>query len=169
MKNIHLIPTKPNDETGGGLWIKDTRDWCHIYISSDEDIKVYDYITDGYKVWQWRDDSSLLGRKKIILTSDPGFIQYGVQPIDDEFFGWWIKNPSVEAVDIESWQTKGESNLDYKVIIPKEEVKQEVIEEPADRMYNYEDLKDICERYHNMMCLYGKSKTEDWFEFKFKK
>ena len=42
----------------------------HIYITSDEEIKVNDHITDGYKVWKWRDDSSLLGRKKIILTTD---------------------------------------------------------------------------------------------------
>ena len=37
----------------------------NIYITNDEEIKEEDYITDGYKVWQWKDDSSLLGRKKL--------------------------------------------------------------------------------------------------------
>lgn len=42
----------------------------HLHFISEEEIKVGDYITDGYKVWQWRDDSSLLGRKKVVATSD---------------------------------------------------------------------------------------------------
>lgn len=41
-----------------------------IYILSSEEIKVGDYISDGYKVWQWKDDSSLLGRKKVIASTD---------------------------------------------------------------------------------------------------
>lgn len=42
----------------------------HLYIISDEEIKVGDYISDGYIVWKWNDDSSLLGRKKVIATTD---------------------------------------------------------------------------------------------------
>ena len=41
------------------------------YISSEEEIKVDDWITDGYFVWQWKDNSSLLGRRKIIFTDNP--------------------------------------------------------------------------------------------------
>lgn len=44
MKNIHLLPTNPNDETGGGIWVKKTRDWCNIYITSDEEIISFDEI-----------------------------------------------------------------------------------------------------------------------------
>ena len=39
MKNIHILPTTPNDETANGVWIEKTRDWCNIYITSDEEIK----------------------------------------------------------------------------------------------------------------------------------
>ena len=37
-------------------------------IISDDEIKYGDFITDGYKVWKWMDDCSLLGRKKVIDT-----------------------------------------------------------------------------------------------------
>ena len=38
----------------------------YLLVVDDSDIKVYDCITDNYKVWKWNDDSSLLGRKKVI-------------------------------------------------------------------------------------------------------
>lgn len=37
----------------------------YLLIVSNE-IEVGDYITDKYNVWVWQDDSSLLGRKKVI-------------------------------------------------------------------------------------------------------
>lgn len=40
-------------------------------VISDEEIKINDPITDGYRVWYWRDNCSLLGRKKIIATISP--------------------------------------------------------------------------------------------------
>jgi hypothetical protein len=73
----------------------------HIYITSDEEIKVNDYITDGYLVWQWKDDSSLLGRKKVILTTDQDLIDDGVQSIDDDFLEWFIKNSSCKFIEVE--------------------------------------------------------------------
>jgi hypothetical protein len=39
------------------------------YVNKDI-IKLNDPITDGYRVWFWRDDCSLLGRKKIIATNN---------------------------------------------------------------------------------------------------
>ena len=58
------------------------------------------------------------------MTTDQDLIKDGVQAIGDEFLEWFVKNPSCEEVEIESWQTKGEWDLDYKIIIPKEEPKQ---------------------------------------------
>ena len=43
----------------------------HLYFTSDEEIKEGDWITDTYRVWQWKDDCSLLGRKKVLATTDP--------------------------------------------------------------------------------------------------
>jgi hypothetical protein len=40
-------------------------------VISNEEIKINDPITDGYRIWWWRDDCSLLGRKKIIATISP--------------------------------------------------------------------------------------------------
>jgi hypothetical protein len=37
-----------------------------------------------------------------------------------------------------------------------------------ERMYSKEDLKEICDKYHNQMCLYGNAKAQEWFE-QFKK
>ena len=83
--------------------------------------------------------------KKIILTTDQDLIKDGVQAIDDEFLEWFVKNPSCEEVGIEkfhgiktsiaeisavsgnddyNWKGIGDFR-DYKIIIPKEEPKQE--------------------------------------------
>jgi hypothetical protein len=112
MKNLHVLPTdKPSrlhlytDEKGTiletcELEYSNTRNTQHIYITNSEEIKFNDYITDGYKIWQWKDDSSLLSRKKVILTTDQDLIKDNVQPIDDEFLEWFVKNPSCEFVEI---------------------------------------------------------------------
>jgi hypothetical protein len=66
MKNLHVLPTdKPSrlhiDVIDGSLCLfsdnlihKPTG--LHNYITSDEEINLNDYITDGYRVWKWKDD-----------------------------------------------------------------------------------------------------------------
>jgi hypothetical protein len=102
----------------------------HIYITNSEEIKLNDYITDGYIVLQWKDDSSLLGRKKVILTTDQDLIKDGVQAIEYEFLEWFFKNPSCEEVGIkvEFMQTPDylKDGFYYKIVIPQEEPKQEI-------------------------------------------
>ena len=147
MKNIHVLPTdKPSRifKLTGDLHLHeecgiDPKRNQNIHITSDEEIKVNDYITDGYKVWKWKDDSSLLGRKKIILTTDQDLIKDGVQAIDDEFLEWFVNNPSCESVEVRKeccgqcderlcevydrgigWN---KNNTFYEIIIPKEELK----------------------------------------------
>ncbi len=177
MKNIHILPTdKPSRLF---VWFgvllltdKSTKDeggiYQHIYITSDEEIKLDDYITDGYLVWKWKDDSSLLGRKKVILTTDQDLIKDGVQAIDDEFLKWFVKNPSCEEVEVISMtrccgRCDGVNDLcftdmrcndhqeygceicygkrsQYKIIIPKEETKQESCE----YIKEVGCIKDIC-------------------------
>jgi len=169
MKNIHLIPTdKPSRLCING------KNQMHIYITSDEEIKLNDYITDGYKVWKWKDDSSLLGRQKVILTTDSQLIADEVQAIDDEFLEWFVKNPSCEwieviKIDVEqpkplypNGNHKGERVWieQYKIIIPKEEPKQELergitithagkqetLEDNKEKKYSEEDMREamIC-------------------------
>lgn len=122
MKNIHKIRKE-------------------LFITSDEEIKDNDYITDGYKVWQWKDDSSLLGRKKVILTTDQDLIKDGVQAIDDEFLEWFVKNPSCEEVEVQCRYNfyAGQDKIHYKIIIPKEELKQDLEKE----MFELEQELDI--------------------------
>lgn len=43
----------------------------HYIIADKVDIKVGDWITDKYSVWQWKDDSSLLGRLKVTHSTEP--------------------------------------------------------------------------------------------------
>jgi hypothetical protein len=129
MKNIHVLPTdKPtwlHKSLLSGVLRKSSSciddmkqaQGMNIYITSDEEIKFNDYITDGYLVWQWKDNSSLLGRKKIILTTDQDLIAEGIQQIDDKFLEWFVKNPSFEYVEVQDWVNY------YKIFIPKEEPK----------------------------------------------
>jgi hypothetical protein len=140
MKNIHLIPTdKPSklcydkDDNllfapNAGFNIADGKQ--HIYITSNEEIKQGDWV--GYpNLKNWVPVKYLGGdlngtEKKIILTTDPDLIADGVQAIDDEFLEWFIKNPSCEFVKVEGHIYKGQDETEYKIIIPKEEPKQEL-------------------------------------------
>jgi hypothetical protein len=122
MKNIHVLPTTPNDETAKGIWIKETRNWCNIYITSDEEIMEGDwFIRDGsiHKCFRVHKtdiefltsiDSVYCGSntfwskgfcKKIILTTDQDLIKYGIQAIDDTFLEWFVENPSCEEVEVD--------------------------------------------------------------------
>jgi len=110
--------------------------------------------------------------KKIILTTDQDLIKDGVQAIDDEFLEWFVKNPSCEEVGIQKqyqYHSSKEFYIDadyvdctkeqyesikkeiptcplrilYKIIIPKEEPKQETLEEAAEREYAAEGEDSI--------------------------
>jgi hypothetical protein len=76
--------------------------------------------------------------KKIILTTDELYIhndlipkeynpfpQY-IQKIDDDFLEWFVKNPSCEEVEVKEEIARYGSHFEYKIIIPKEEQKQEL-------------------------------------------
>jgi hypothetical protein len=78
--------------------------------------------------------------KEIILTTDVDLIKDGVQAIDDEFLEWFVKNPSCEKVEVESNKClvkRGQCSCSYqdidcqcsgyKIVIPKEEPKQETL------------------------------------------
>jgi hypothetical protein len=155
MKNIHLIPTDKSsrlfysNNNSSLLLSKEPvsfrtfeRSTQNIYITSDEKIK------DGDWCFNPKTNKSVkvghhghygYSSKKIILTTDQDLIKDGVQAIDDDFLQWFVNNPSCESVKIESWQTKGEWDLDYKIIIPQEEPKQETIEQ-SERRYSEEDM-----------------------------
>lgn len=70
--------------------------------------------------------------KKIILTTDLDLQKDGVQAIPDEFLEWFVKNPSCEKVEVvktfEDYTIVGgkSDEIYYKIIIPKEEPKQEI-------------------------------------------
>ena len=94
MKNIHKINN-------------------NIYITSDLKIKEKDWylfplFKGGCEIKQYNSEKHFaqepcislanLKAKKIILTTDQSL--EGVQPIDDEFLEWFVKNPTCEFVPI---------------------------------------------------------------------
>jgi thiol-disulfide isomerase/thioredoxin len=129
-----------------------------IYITTDEEIKEGDWVFDStnygliHKVWEvtkthfsFKDSLHARGLKsrnknlkihfkKIILTTDPDLIKDGVQAIDDEFLEWFVKNPTCESVVVNfnykkfRWSELNKSQC-YKITIPQEEPKQEILEE----------------------------------------
>ena len=199
MKNIHILPTdKPSrlHKIGNELGLTNTPNsnflakQHNIYITSDEGIKDDDWVYCPVlkkpvficldSILMFKDlgyDSNGNSKykkewlKKIILTTDPDLIKYGVQAIDDEFLEWFVKNPSCESVEIDkNWNYPLDKSWEYKIIIPKEEPKQETLEEDllntaiqvvgdnnittikeflvkhkwqAERMYSEEDLKEV--------------------------
>ncbi len=166
MKNIHLVPTDQpsrlylDSENNFNITDVEMKSGVkkHICITSDETIKEGDWVvTNGGlrfvtsinndKSKTFTDDGSISKKspspycdleyyKKIILTTDQDLIKDGVQPIDDEFLEWFVKNPSCEEVEVETKQhfeadkSKRRNPLNgvyysYKIIIPQEEPKQE--------------------------------------------
>jgi hypothetical protein len=144
MKNVYLLPTdKPTgifESKISGLQYSimpkirtNPLVGFHLYITSDEEIKEGDYVTNGKYTSQAINEwwtKFYIGNPelkadywKIILSTDPDLIAEGVQPIDDEFIEWFVKNPSCEFVEVFHQLHKDEPL--YKIIIPQEEPKQE--------------------------------------------
>jgi hypothetical protein len=166
-------------------WIKipTSRINQHIYITSNEEIKEGDYWIYICPIngLDYGDNSNPIVKnnlpnswfeklhdknnyKKIILTTDQDLIKDGVQSIDYEFLEWFVKNQSCEEVEVEEFTVKVdllEYKTSYKIIIPKEEPKQE-------RMYSEEEVYHILCEHTAFLFSGGKSTLTDWFE-QFKK
>jgi hypothetical protein len=142
----------------------------NIYITSDEEIKEGDwFITDKNTIckcvrvdWKYAYSIEAGSRsknncKKIILTTDQDLIADGIQAIDDEFLEWFVKNPSCEFVEVKKQYITplgdvvdfcyDNERLNYKIIIPQEEPKQELEKE----LFELEQELDIPShlRWHN--------------------
>ena len=188
MKNLFLLPTDKSSYLYKDMEVlfynKDfvnipmLRKNHHIYITSDEEIKEGDYyITPNNTVLKALGPMliNVEDYKKIILTTDPESIEDGVQAIDDKFLEWFVKNPSCEEVEIGEGTRYEDEWIDnedggeiyqhqyccYKIIIPKEEPKQntkdevnkffvdlvcnkqETLEEALDRKYPLTTLQHL--------------------------
>ena len=186
MRNIFLLPTdKPSslvlETKNNNLFITTTKDFGtkimkfqHIYITSDEEIKEGDWYKSGKFIWQmkyskWGEEGQG-DCKKIILTTDQDLIKDGIQAIDDEFLGWFVKNSSCESVKVERLDTFKKTNevyvdeiaggnyyeiiKQYKIIIPKEEPKQKACDNCNNDVCcciikKQETLKEAAERYES--------------------
>jgi hypothetical protein len=141
MKNTYILPTdKPSrlfididdnklkiTQPIGGEYMMNQ----HIYITNSEEIKDGDYMFDVSEMTVYICVGQGVSDKKIILTTDQDLIADGVQAIDDEFLEWFVMNPSCE--DIEVVKYDGYLHFKYMVIIPKEEPKQETLEEAVNK------------------------------------
>ena len=161
MKNIHVIPTdKPSRllmtiPKGNLLLSKKNTMGSHwenknIYITSDEEIKD---VRPHKGKWQLEQEqilnkfptylTDLSECKLVIMTTDQDLIKDGVQAIDDEFLEWFVKNPSCEEIELKKGFADGTAwgynFLDYKIIIPQEEPKQENCCTPVGQIKRYVD------------------------------
>jgi hypothetical protein len=109
--SIHIFTKNDGKEYGK------TTTKLNIYITDNSEIKEGNYVVVscseieieevrlviGYYNEQFLfDDRGQIHMdycKKIILTTDPQLIADGVQPIDNEFLEWFVKNPSCEFVE----------------------------------------------------------------------
>jgi hypothetical protein len=157
MKNIHILPTdKPSEfySIDGKHKLANSTmamDWYissagykphNIYITSDEEIKegINQWYLDKFINKPRNSSGSQYGEKQdvIILTTDQDLIKDGVQAIYDEFLEWFVKNPSCEEVKFKEIKDTDGKVVSYRFIsalIPKEEPKQETLEEAAEDFY----------------------------------
>ncbi len=177
MKNIHILGTENPSrlfEIDGHLIINreqliQPKYYRNIYITSDEEIKEGSYVlgVTEDRIFQVNKKSLDMilkmtvkpNWKKIILTTDQDLIKDGVQGIDDEFLEWFVNNPSCEEVELglEHYFDKniGKSPffpLRYKIIIPKEDPKQEQKHHIIDLMKLDEEPKTKCYCGHTTYC-----------------
>ena len=165
MRNIYILPTdKPSRLSNchnNKLHLNDVRylkNYQHIYITSDKEINQQTkpcWCINTIKN-TWNEDLiyyqgampkyHFVGFKKIILTTDPDIIKYGIQAIPDDFLEWFVKNPSCKEVKLNKiYSDYGETDIfdlvctshsfEYKIIIPKEESKQR-LEKYSERFDN---------------------------------
>jgi hypothetical protein len=212
MRNVHILPT----EKPSRLWINNllqgklelskevligSNTAQHIYITSNEKIKVGDWFLNTLNGKLDKCDDLIYEKnvnhsnwcKKIILTTDQDLIKDGVQAIDDKFLEWFIANPSCEEAEVEKLKCTGQcwkfiesdykktclsgcEQIEYKIIIPQEEPKQETLEEfiksqpyygyctteykegievgakwQAERMYSEEDMRKAIQETITLM------------------
>lgn len=162
MKNIHILPT---DKSSRLYCYKSIELYLHptivnanfsnlhyknynIYITNDEEIKKGDWCINpkNNKVMKvGHHGHHGYSSKKIILTTDVDLIEDGVQAIDDEFLEWFVKNPSCEEVEIEKVSVMNDRFiLNYEIIIPKEESKQETLTNDTDsHSWGFENFEVI--------------------------
>jgi hypothetical protein len=144
MKNIFILPTdKPSR-----FWVTNLGNLArcqdvepikkalgnnvNIYIISNEEIKEGDWClsTDKNFIIKLVNLPAFSCDRKIIITDNQDLIKDGVQPIDDEFLEWFVKNPSCEFVEVtynkDAFPYGVETSKKYgwfKIIIPQEEPK----------------------------------------------
>lgn len=124
----------------------------HLYILSNEEININDFISDKYTVWQWKDNSSLLGRKKIIASTDKSL---PVKHIDRSLF---VKPVNVGQIFdnsfdcyADTWQGDAESMHAGDVVLAMTKDKfVEVFNKTANpNQFTLEDMKNaICAAHH---------------------
>ena len=205
MKNLHVLPTDHPSRLRYNIKTRiwelnefhkyhtDIKSTHNIYITSDEEIKMQDWcITAKGNLLQMIEGDTalgfaLLGCKKIILTTDPDLIEKDVQPINEVFLNWFIKNPSCEEVAIDFSLVSG--SFKYKIIIPSSEIWKDIpefegyeealnqfpeynqylerisfekgVEWQAERSYNEDEVKTIINDIVEKHCTYFRQETKD--------
>ena len=159
MKNIHVLPTDKSSRIytcGSALYINkvalEHNTNQNIYITSDEEIKEGDWYLNTLQntidkcedIISKKNVNLSSWLKKIILTTDDQLIKDGVQPIDDEFLEWFVKNPSCEEVKTYLTKVLQSGNPTfykdvYKIIIPKEEPNYNMKKEILIEMMNQDE------------------------------
>jgi hypothetical protein len=174
MKNIHILPTdNPSRlciDYKNRLCLSESdlhyvkSDECktfpqNIYITSDEEIKVGDYVINNLdkligKSIRELNSGEIKDREysKIILTTDQELIADGVQAIDDELLKWFIENPECEFVEISYGLLKPFQSADkgYMIHFPGGDV----LEEPGED-YTVVHLRHCYQGEYEDGCKYG--------------
>jgi hypothetical protein len=160
MKNIHVLPTdKPSrlhftefEEELVFTPQYEKLNGVNIYITSDEEIKDVRPYKDKWQL----EKGQILNKfpnyltdlsdcKLVIMTTDQDLIKDGVQEIPEYFLVHYIVgNNPIEYVEIkEHLESIDTMKINYELIIPKEELKQETLEEVVSKQFQEDFNKEV--------------------------
>jgi hypothetical protein len=157
MKNVFTLPTDKPSTLIKDIWkntfsLVENFDTNHtdfkaqnIYITSNEvlpyDSSIFDNgafyhrdaVGDVYIITKHTFKPNPHFCKRIILTTDGDLIKDGVQAIDDEFLECFVKNPSIDEVEVSYGVLKPFQSTDkgYMIHLPDNDV----LEEPKTKCY----------------------------------
>lgn len=130
------------------------------YYSIKGDIKFGDYVTNGFMVWLWKDNTSLLGIKKVVASTNPSI---DTPKITDEAYYLSQKASIVDRAKYDLGYMVGFNMAKGKYPFTEDDLEEFYIWKDENRWFTFSNGK------WNYTFEHGTSISEDAYELRYRK